>query len=566
MHEQPLAILKHGTDTWNNWRRNDRATKSESWTVDLSYTDFQGEDLALIDFQKVDLSFSNLERSNLRLANLRAANLQEANLSQANLRSAYLQSTRLVKTNLQGADLSQACLERANLMWANLREVKGLFREEILKAENWRLAFYSEDLCKDLGLPKDHNERVYEKRVFHPAYPNERVYEKRAFRPAHSRVRIRDFWTLVKEYAAIHAPVIPPSQSRVLPQPSVKDRSLTVLRYLRLTNYALAGLFVISFVWDFPGISIQLWHHSLALDGLLRITSVSGLIGFLTNWLAVTMLFHPRQRRPVFGQGLIPAQRERVIDQLARTIYKNLINPQTILSRIEESNLLARYREMVLQVSRDILEDRNFREDLKSLAVDYAEHLLPPKEVRLKFAQLAIERIARHINGFRRLALRIFRFFKEDELQDMIDDAICELPQSLDPVLDQFEKLLDTLPEEIAARAEEIEKWILKAVPSFIQQIDVYGLLIANMRKLDEERLERLIKNDTSNEQFNYIKDLGGILGFFGGLVIWQPVPALIVFGVLGLSLWLLDVLLLRARKLRLAKSAESTDKQQIVA
>jgi hypothetical protein len=102
--------------------------------------------------------------------------------------------------------------------------------------------------------------------------------------------------------------------------------------------------------------------------------------------------------------------------------------------------------------------------------------------------------------------------------------------------------------------------------PDFIQQIDVYGLLIANMKKLDEERLERLIKNDTSNEQFNYIKDLGGILGFFGGLVIWQPVPALIVFGVLGLSLWLLDAMLLRARKLRPVSPTESTSEQQVVA
>jgi len=408
-----------------------------------------------------------------------------------------------------------------------------------------------DDSGKDVGLSADHNRRAD---------------QKRALRSARSRVRIRDFWTLLKEYATVHAPVIPPSQSSVPPQPAAKDQPLAVLRYLRLTNYALAVLFAVSFVWDFPGVSVQLWYHTLALDGLLRITSVGGLIGFLTNWLAVTMLFHPRQRRPIFGQGLIPAQRERVIDQLARTIYKNLINPQTILSRIEESNLLARYREMVLQVTRDILEDPDFREDLKLLAIDYAEQVVRSKEVRLKFAQLAIEKLEQHTNGSSRLALKIFRFFKEAELQNMIDNAIHELPQSLDPVLDQFEKLLDSLPEEIAARAEEIEKWIMKAVPDFIQQIDVYSLLIANMRKLDEERLEKLILNDTSNEQFNYIKDLGGILGFFGGLVIWQPVPALVLFGVLGLALWLLDEMLLRARKLRPVNPTESTNEQRLVA
>ena len=36
----------------------------------------------------------------------------------------------------------------------------------------------------------------------------------------------------------------------------------------------------------------------LPLEGLLRIISVSGLIGFVTNWVAITMLFNPRQDRP----------------------------------------------------------------------------------------------------------------------------------------------------------------------------------------------------------------------------------------------------------------------------
>ncbi len=71
---------------------------------------------------------------------------------------------------------------------------------------------------------------------------------------------------------------------------------------------------------------------------------------------------------------------------------------------------------------------------------------------------------------------------------------------------------------------------------------------MANMGKYDEAQLEDLLKN-TSNEQFNYIKYLGGVLGLFGGLVIWQPVPALRLFGVLGVSLWLIDEALIRMRK-----------------
>ena len=71
-------------------------------------------------------------------------------------------------------------------------------------------------------------------------------------------------------------------------------------------------------------------------------------------------------------------------------------------------------------------------------------------------------------------------------------------------------------------------------------------MIIGNMRQYDEQKLEQLIKN-TSNEQLNYIKYHGGVLGLFGGLVIWKPLLALAVFGTLGLLLYALDEMLLRA-------------------
>jgi hypothetical protein len=64
-----------------------------------------------------------------------------------------------------------------------------------------------------------------------------------------------------------------------------------------MTPALLTVLFAISFVWDLPGISFQVWNDVVALNGLLRMLSVGGLIGligFLTNWLAVAMLFQSR--------------------------------------------------------------------------------------------------------------------------------------------------------------------------------------------------------------------------------------------------------------------------------
>ena len=364
---------------------------------------------------------------------------------------------------------------------------------------------------------------------------------------ATTRAYAFDLWALLKEYFTRHTPPSSPSQPLTRPTPPAGIH-VPALRYLKLTPSLLVVLFAISFVWDFPGMSFQVWNDSVALDGLLRMLSVSGLIGFLTNWLAVAMLFQPRQRRPIFGQGLIPAQRELVIARLAQAISERLINAQLIHQQIETSGLITRSRETALHVIRGIVEDPEFRTDLKQLVIHYVEQVVADKRVRQELVQLVIQKMKQQATGISGIVLNLLRHFKEEELEAQIDTAIRELPGSLDRLLDRGHRLLDALPLHIEARSEELEQWVTQAVLHFVQQLDVHGLLLANMGKYDEAQLEDLLKN-TSNEQFNYIKYLGGVLGFFGGLVIWQPVPALILFGVLGLSLWLVDEALVRLRK-----------------
>ncbi len=74
----------------------------------------------------------------------------------------------LIEANLQEADLVGAELEKADLIAANLQEAdlrgaQGLTASQIKAAKNWRMAFYSYDFLKELGLPPDHNERVKKK-------------------------------------------------------------------------------------------------------------------------------------------------------------------------------------------------------------------------------------------------------------------------------------------------------------------------------------------------------------------------------------------------------------------
>ncbi|MEM6805888.1 MAG: hypothetical protein AAF696_31110, partial [Bacteroidota bacterium] len=90
------------------------------------------------------------------------------------------------------------------------------------------------------------------------------------------------------------------------------------LYFLRVSPF-LCGLgFGLSFLEPFQtahSIPYEIFGFSQSLDftGILKIICVSGLIGFGTNYIAIKMLFRPLVKRPILGQGLIPAQKDRII-------------------------------------------------------------------------------------------------------------------------------------------------------------------------------------------------------------------------------------------------------------
>ena len=365
-----------------------------------------------------------------------------------------------------------------------------------------------------------------------------------------TRARVRDLRQMLSRYIRRHLPALPPKRVAAPEPPRIVGAHARLLPYLRAIPWMLFGLFVVSFLWDFDGVALTLAGSTLELQGLLRIVSVSGLIGFFTNWLAITILFNPRERRPIFGQGLIPAQRERVIFRLAKAVSEELINEQIIKEKIEESGIIGRYRDISLTVTRGVVEDPEFRDELKALTADYLDRILSSREVRqriMTFLEEKLEELAgRGLGG---LALRAYRFLNEEDYQRRIEQAVRELPGSLDAALDQIDEVLDRLPARIEARSDDIEEWVTRFVLGFVENLDVYDMIVSNMQQYDERKLEALIKT-TSNEQLNYIKYLGGVLGAIGGLVIWRPFLALGAFLAVGGVLLAIDEALFRRRKM----------------
>jgi hypothetical protein len=319
------------------------------------------------------------------------------------------------------------------------------------------------------------------------------------------------------------------------------------LPVLRSLPWLLGAAFALSFAWDFPGVTLTVAGYTVALENLLRYVTVSGLIGFGTNWLAITMLFRPREERPLVGQGLVPSQRERVAFRLAQAVSDELINERIIMQKIRESGLAARYRDLLVSVAGDVVTDDAVRAELKGLLRQVLREVLSTPEVQTRIADFTAEQMEKNAEGLPGVAFRTYRLFGEDDFQERLRAATRRLPEAIGPLLEEIDPVLDRLPAHLDHHGDAIEEVLTTLLLRFVGALDVERIVFENVRAYDERQLEMLLRR-TTNEQLNYIKYLGAVLGVVGGLIIWAPAAALAVVTALGLLVYAVDEALLRAR------------------
>ncbi len=336
--------------------------------------------------------------------------------------------------------------------------------------------------------------------------------------------------------------------SSVDPPPKNTGTYARWLPVLRALPWLLGALFAVSFVWDFPGVTLTVAGYTVVLEDLLRFTAVSGLVGFGTNWLAITMLFRPREARPLVGQGLVPAQRERVAYRLAQAVSDELINKAIIKEKIRESGLVAQYRDLLVAAAGDVATDDAVRAEIKALLRDVLRDVLSAPAIQDRIVALTAEQVEAHASdGLSGLALRAYRFFGEDDFRARLRETVQRLPDSIDPLVEEIDPVLDRLPAELERRSDAIEAALMQVILRLVDTLDLERMIYDNVQAYDERQLEMLLRR-TTNEQLNYIKYLGAALGIIGGFIIWAPAVALVVFTTLGLAVYALDEILYRSR------------------
>lgn len=70
---------------------------------------------------------------------------------------------------------------------------------------------------------------------------------------------------------------------------------------------------------------------------LILIPIISGFIGWFTNWIAIKMLFHPREPRRILGmtiQGVFPKRQQQFAEKLGKLVSNELLSIHEIKRKI----------------------------------------------------------------------------------------------------------------------------------------------------------------------------------------------------------------------------------------
>ncbi len=183
---------------------------------------------------------------------------------------------------------------------------------------------------------------------------------------------------------------------------------------------------------------------------------IAAFTGWFTTWIAIYMLFHPRNPKRILGlvtiQGIFPKRQRQVAEKLGSMVAKELIH----------------FDEIAIQL-------RN-PEQLKELTPTIEKHLDNFLQVKLKEK------------------LPVISMFVGAGMMDKIKEGM-------------LEEIGLLLPEIIGQYTDSLSK-----------RIDIEKMVTEKVANFSSDKLEQILEA-VMKKEFKFIEIIGGVLGFVIGLI-----------------------------------------------
>ena len=79
----------------------------------------------------------------------------------------------------------------------------------------------------------------------------------------------------------------------------------------------------------------------MSLLSIILLPLIAAFIGWFTNWIAIKMLFHPKQPKRILGitfQGIFPKRQAQFAEKLGQIVANDLVNIKEIVSSLNSED------------------------------------------------------------------------------------------------------------------------------------------------------------------------------------------------------------------------------------
>ena len=293
------------------------------------------------------------------------------------------------------------------------------------------------------------------------------------------------------------------------------------------------------------------------------------IIGFVTNVVAIRMLFRPLKEIRVFGirlpftPGILPKQRFRLAQSIGGMVERELLTPEIIRQRLTRDDVREKIKSALCGFTEKFLDKsagellKGHENFLSKKVYDATEKMYPSfvdsvllflrrsdirRELESK-GRIFLKAVILQLNVFQRFFLSAGQYdlTLEEKMPQIIDELICNCEDLLkddkskkmliDAVTSQLSRSiigqnasLGELLEIKDDKKTELDNYLFNKImfgadnqiENLLETINIKSLVSERIDSLDMLRVERIIL-DVMADQFKWINIFGGILGFLIG-------------------------------------------------
>ncbi len=188
---------------------------------------------------------------------------------------------------------------------------------------------------------------------------------------------------------------------------------------------------------------------------LLLIPFISAFIGWFTNWIAIKMLFHPKEPKKILGltfHGIFPKRQQQFAEKLGKLVSNELLSFEDIEKKITQKENL--------------------------------DKIMPHVET--------------YVDSFLKNKLSetfpVLSMFIGDKTINQLKDAFMQELRTIFP--DVMKKYMVNLKADL----------------------DLESIVVQKVQSFSSDKLESIL-NDIMKKEFKFVEIIGGVLGFIIGLL-----------------------------------------------